>query len=441
MSTRNKHPTATVDEWARPAEEPEPSPFAWVSRVAEHFQVPEPIEARDFPDRGNINQHTYLILAGPPGRQQEYLLQRINQEVFTQPRHVMAAMVAAIRAQRSYLARNPLPDGTEWETITLIPTHDGCDYLELVDEHGLSVWRMMVRIPDATTYKSLGEIADPAHRLQVAYEAGRGLALYGDLTSEVDTSALVSPLPGYRDTRVYYDQFRAVLQGCRTPEEASAYLPADPVVRESTQHHFVVHLPEAERQRRLQDPELQPFIDLACRHAEFGLTLLRAMESGAIRTVAIHGDTKLDNFLFCTRTGRAKALVDLDTIMPHTWLADWGDMVRSLVNLAGEKEPDPGRVHVDMDVFRALAAGFLNTAREVTPAEVGRMVEAVQVIALELGVRFLTDYLRGDTYFRPCADDPPHINKIRAVAQLTLFRRLCRQADAMRECIATLPGA
>ena len=91
------------------------------------------------------------------------------------------------------------------------------------------------------------------------------------------------------------------------------------------------------------------------------------MESGRIRRLAIHGDTKLDNFLFSTRTGRVKALVDLDTIMPHTWLADWGDMVRSLVNVAGEKERDLSRVRVDMDVYRAVARGFLATAREVTP--------------------------------------------------------------------------
>ena len=100
------------------------------------------------------------------------------------------------------------------------------------------------------------------------------------------------------------------------------------------------------------------------------------MESGRIRRLAIHGDTKLDNFLFSTRTGRVKALVDLDTIMPHTWLADWGDMVRSLVNVAGEKERDLSRVQVDMDVYRAVARGFLSTAREVTPAEVDLMADA-----------------------------------------------------------------
>src|SRR5207248_3190594 len=105
-----------------------------------------------------------------------------------------------------------------------------------------------------------------------------------------------------------------------------------------------IHLPDEEYYARVDDPELQPFIELARRERDFAMTLLHGMDSGAIRRVAIHGDTKLDNFLFCDRTGRAKALIDLDTIMPHSWLADWGDMVRSLVNVAGEKERDLSKV-------------------------------------------------------------------------------------------------
>jgi Ser/Thr protein kinase RdoA (MazF antagonist) len=152
--------------------------------------------------------------------------------------------------------------------------------------------------------------------------------------------------------------------------------------------------------------------------------------------VAIHGDTKLDNFLFSGETGRVKAMVDLDTIMPHTWLADWGDMVRSLVNVAGERERDLRRVVVDMDIYRALARGFLRTARKVTPAEVELMADAVEIIALELGTRFMTDHLRGDTYFKLSPTDPPDLNKVRGMAQLTLFERLGDIGEAARRCIA-----
>jgi hypothetical protein len=296
----------------------------------------------------------------------------------------------------------------------------------------------MVKIPESRTYKSLGAIALPAERLRVAGEAGRGLALWGDLTCAMRTDDLENPLPGYRDTRLYYDQLRAVLAGCRTAEEAGTLVPADPALRHSTGEHFLVHLDERERRRRLEDPELGPWIDLVREEEAFGTSLLEGMESGRIRRLAIHGDTKLDNFLFSTRTGRVKALVDLDTIMPHTWLADWGDMVRSLVNVAGEKERDLARVAVDMDVYRAVARGFLSTARAVTEAEVGLMADAPQVIALELGLRFLADHLRGDSYFKLGPADPPDLNRVRALAQLTLFRRLRERADEAKRFVEDL---
>src|SRR5207249_511764 len=142
--------------------------------------------------------------------------------------------------------------------------------------------------------------------------------------------------------------------------------------------------PKEEHCRRLNETFLQPFIRLAKDNQAYALTLLTEMESGRIRTCAIHGDTKLENFLFCNRTQRAKALVDLDTIMPHTWLSDWGDMVRSLVNVAGEKETDLDKVQVDLKVYESLARGFLSTFGEIAAAELELMVDAVQIIALEL---------------------------------------------------------
>lgn len=95
-------------------------------------------------------------------------------------------------------------------------------------------------------------------------------------------------------------------------------------------------------------------------------------------------------------------------------------------------------MRVDTDVFRAVARGFLSTAREVTPAEVDLMVDAPQILALELGLRFLADYLRGDTYFKLGPADPPDLNRARALAQLTLFRTLRERADEARRFIGDL---
>jgi hypothetical protein len=412
-------------------------PLAQASRLAARFRLARPVEVHDFPEKGNINQHTFLVFAGTPGPR-EYILQRINEHVFTRPRSVMRAMIASIEAQRASMAAAGLVPGEEWDTITLVDTTAGEPYLDVLNHRGGSCWRLMDRIPESFTHKSLGAIADPLERLRVAFEAGRGLALYGDLTCGMRTDDLENPLPGYRDTRLYYDQLRSVLAGHRTPDAAAALLPADPTVRHSTEEHFLVHLEEPEYRRRLDDARFRPFVDLVRCEEAFGVSLLEGMESGRIRRVAIHGDTKLDNFLFSTRTGRVKALVDLDTIMPHTWLADWGDMVRSLVNVAGEKERDLSRVQVDVEVYRAVARGFLSTARRVTAAEVALMADAPQIIALELGLRFLLDYLRGDSYFKLGPADPPDLNRARAMAQLTLFLRLRERRDEARRFVEEL---
>lgn len=403
--------------------------------IASFFRIPRPVSAVDFKDKGNMSHEMYLISAGADDRPSEYLLQRMNNDVFTNPHGVVDAMEACTAAQRAYLETHPLPEGACWDTLTLVPAAHGGPVLEVVDEDSISFWRMMVRIGGCVSYKSLEQVGDRESQLRLAEQAGRGLALFGDLTSGIRASELTNPLPGYRDTRVYYAQLDSVMGGSRTLNDAMRFLPDDEVVRESTQFHFLVHLEDGPYRARMEDPELQPYIDIALENRELALTLLRLKERGAIRTVAIHGDTKLDNFLFDADSGAVRALVDLDTIMPHTWLADWGDMARSLVNVVGEKEPDLSRVRVDLDVFKALGRGFLSTAREVTENEVALMVEAVQILALELGVRFLADYLRGDSYFKIGPDDPPELNKTRAMVQLTLFQRLADHAAEMRDCI------
>ncbi len=392
--------------------------IADIEWIASQFRITGPISVASFPGKGNINLHTYEVNADG----NEYLLQKVNSDVFTMPHRVMKSMVASISAQQDSL--NVGKGDPLWNPIELVPTERGGNYLDLTDEHGWSVWRMMVRIPESISYKSLGEVAGRGAQLKLAEEVGRGLAIYSDLTSSIAPDSVEGSLPGYRDTPNYYAQFHSVMECKRTLAEASEFLPEDPILRESTQQHFLVALDSAEYMARKSDPELVPYIELVEDREPFALGLWAAIADGRIRNTLIHGDTKIENFLFCPNTGKVKALVDLDTIMPFTWLADYGDLQRSMVNVSGEKERDLSKVLVDRDVYEAVAKGFLSTAEEVTDAEVSMMVSAVQAITLELGLRFLTDYLRGDTYFRLGPEDPADLNRVRAMVQLTLYRRL-----------------
>jgi len=290
------------------------------------------------------------------------------------------------------------------------------------------VWRLMHLISDVASYKSLSQVRN-GKGLETAEEMGRGLALTSDFANEMSVEGLATSLPGYRDAVGYYRQFHSVLAGRQSLEEVRG-LPEDPEVLESTQHLYTLAIdPEEARQRR-EDPEIAPYIELALAHEEKALCLQKGIQSGELRKVAIHGDTKIENFLFCAKTGRVRSLVDLDTIMPYTWLADWGDMVRSLINVAGEKERDTEKIQVNKEVYEAVSRGFLGTVQGATAAELELMVPAVQAITLELGVRFLTDYLRGDNYFALSPPlDAPDLNKVRGICQLTLFKRLLESAD------------
>lgn len=412
--------------------------LALAREVAARFAIAEPIQVTDFPEKGNINYQTFAVTARGAEGPARFLLQRINDQVFTRPRSVMAAMIACIEAQRRNVAAGALQAGEEWEPITLVPTREGSPYLEVPGGPAAGCWRLMVHIEGTRSYKSLSELADPAQRLLTAEQAGAGLALFGTLAQGIAFDELVSPLPGYRDTRVYYDQLLSVLAGHRTLAQAAHHLPADPEVRQATQQHFLVHLPEAEYRRRVDHPEVQPFLALLRENGEAALLLATEMKAGRVRRSAIHGDTKLENFLFDARTGRVRALVDLDTVMAQTWLSDWGDMVRSLCNVAGEKEADLERVQIDLGIFGAVARGFLRSARNVTARELELLVDGVQIVALELGMRFLTDYLRGDSYFQLGPGDPPDLNKIRGLCQLTLFQRLRARDAELRASILRL---
>jgi len=399
--------------------------------IVTQFQVSDQVEVLPFPGKGNINLHTYEIKV----EGLSYLLQKVNSSVFAFPYRVMNGMCQSIQAQRESLKVSSVEN---WEPIELVPTKEGKDFLDLTDEHGWSVWRLMVKIPDSCSFKSLSELPDRDKQLELAEEIGKGLAIYSDLTSSIDASTFEGSLPGYRDTALYFAQFHSVLAGNRSMGDALALMPEDPVLKTSAGPHFVVSCPDEVYESRLNDPEVKRCIELIKSRERFAMQLWEAMRVGLIRNTLIHGDTKIENFLFDTKSLTVKSLVDLDTIMSFTWLADYGDMLRSMVNVAGEKESNPENIQVDKEVFKSVTKGFLKTSNQVTLAEIELMFASIQIITLELGVRFLTDYIKGDTYFMLGEGDPEDLNKIRGIAQITLFERLVEFENEAIEFIRSL---
>jgi hypothetical protein len=146
-----------------------------------------------------------------------------------------------------------------------------------------------------------------------------------------------------------------------------------------------------------------------------------------------HNDTKFNNVLLDDATGEGVCVIDLDTVMPGLVLYDFGDMVRTTTSPAGEDERDLSKVTMRLPLFEALVRGYLSTAGEfLTPAERQQLVLAGQLITFEIGVRFLADYLNGDTYFK--THRVGH-NLDRARTQFRLLESMEQQADAMERVV------
>jgi len=412
-------------------------PQSQVRRIADCFEISESFQVYDFVGKGNIHTHTFLVVSHETGQKREYLLQMLNSDVFPNPDSVMDVWITCTQAQQKSLELGMLEEKTSWKIIQLIPTREGQKYLKIEDAGGFQFWRLMVRIPNVRSYKSLGEIHSAEKRIEIAEETGKGLAIFQTLTAGIDPKSICEPLPGYRNTALYYAQLDSVLQNARTLEDASLHMPSDPILRMQTGRHFLVRLNPGKYRQRMAQKQVRLLVALALDNRAYCLGLQKALTDGLLRKTIVHGDTKLDNFLFDLHTDKVKALVDLDTVMAHTWLSDWGDMARSLVNVQGEDRTNDA-CEIDIEVFKALARGFTGLAPQLSGNEMDLMVDAARIMALELGVRFLADYLRGDTYFTLDADAPEDLNRRRAAVQFSVFQKLGETAAESGQYIKEL---
>jgi len=176
----------------------------------------------------------------------------------------------------------------------------------------------------------------------------------------------------------------------------------------------------------------------ALAHRELAAVLPPLLASGAVPARIAHNDAKSSNVLLDERTGKALCVVDLDTVMPGSALYDFGDLVRSATSPTAEDEPDTTRVGARLELFEGLAEGFIEEAGGIlTRAERGLLVLAGRIITFEQAVRFLTDHLDGDRYYR--TGYPGH-NLVRCRTQLALLASLERLEARFREVVGKVMG-
>ena len=360
--------------------------------IAERFDLGGPIESIHSLPGGHIND-SYRVDVRPTGAVSlsSFLLQRVNPLVFPRPDLVMENVANVTRHLASRLAAAGVVDRHR-RALVLIPTLAGGDCVTTADG---ACWRVFRFIAETVVHEHVRGPDD-------AGAAGRAFGEFLRLLADYDGPPLHETIPGFHDTVARFARLEAAVR-------------ADPCGRANAARPEIVAVMAV---RGLVD-RLPPLV-----------------AAGGIPVRIVHNDAKLANVLLDRRTNEALCVIDLDTVMPGLLLHDFGDLVRSVTSPTAEDEADLARVGVQEPLFKALAGGFLKAVGVVlTRAERDNLVFGGQVITLEQAVRFLTDHLEGDRYYR--TSRPDH-NLIRCRTQLKLFTTITETKPVLDAIVARL---
>jgi len=351
--------------------------------AAHQFKPQGKVVAIEEYGNGNVND-TFLVTLDSK-KEKYFILQRINTQVFRQPELVMLNMRTFTEHVRHRLQRAPLSPDRRWEMVSVLLSKDGQDHW--IDPGG-AFWRAISFIDGAQSFDTIEDI-------EHAKEVGFALGMFHNLLSDLPSEKLTDTLEGFHITPGYlhhYDQVLAQKGPSKSPEVDYAL-------------QFIV-------ERR-----------------DWAKVLENAKKQGILRLRPIHGDPKVDNVMIDNATGQAISIVDLDTVKPGLVHYDIGDCLRSGCNPLGEETEQWERVRFDPELCQAIMQGYLPLARDfLTENDYKYLYDAIRLISFELGLRFFTDYLEGNVYFK--VNHQEH-NLARALVQFKLTESIESQATAI----------
>lgn len=345
--------------------------------VAENFRIMGEVTDISPYGEGHIN-HTFLVTT----TEKRYILQGMNTDIFKNPRSLMNN----IREVTEYLT------GIGQETLEIVLTKSGETFLD-----GAPCYRVFKFIDGAVTYQSVDN-AD------VFRNSGRAFGEFQNFLADFDASKLTETIEKFHDTPDRFEKFKEALSSDIAGRAAGC----------------------------------KSETDFFLSHADTYGKIMAGLADGSVPLRVTHNDTKLNNILMDKETGKARAIIDLDTIMPGSMLFDFGDSIRFGASTAAEDEKDLSKVNFDISLFRAYSEGFCDAVRgSITLAEKELLPYSAYLMTAECGMRFLTDYLSGDTYF---SIKYPEHNLVRARTQIKLAGEIEKRFSDMADIIKDILG-
>lgn len=351
-------------------------------QAAAAFAFDRPVGEAERFGAGHIND-TFAVWAAD--RSKRWILQRINTDTFTDP----AGLMENVTGVTAYLRRQIIERGgdPDRETLNVIPTLDGKAYY--TDTEG-GAWRAYIFVEGTVCLQKVENERD-------FYTAAETFGNFQNQLAGYPAATLHETIARFHDTPNRYANFEKALA-------------ADVMGRAKDVGPEIAFI-------RAREADCRVLVD--------------QLAAGVLPLRVTHNDTKLNNVLIDQETGKGICVIDLDTVMPGLSAYDFGDSIRFGANDCAEDEPDQSKVHFSLHLYKVFAEGYLAAASSaMTEAERRSLPWGAKLMTLECGIRFLTDYLEGDHYFKISRPDQ---NLDRARTQFTLVQGMEREFDAMTQ--------
>ncbi len=335
---------------------------------------------------GHINR-TYLAVYNVNGETKRYIVQQINSKLFDPVENLMSNIELVTEFNRAKIKANG--GDPDRESLTIVRTKDNKTFYKRDED---SYFRVYIFIENTVAYQTVSNDKD-------FYYSAIAFGNFAKLLSEFDASKLYEIIPNFHNTKKRFNDFKKAV--------------AEDILDRAK--------------------ECQEEIKFVMEREHYYGQLVDKIESGEIPLKVTHNDTKLNNVLLDDKTGEPVAVIDLDTIMPGTLCYDFGDSIRFGCNPCEEDEKDLSKVNFRFDLYKVYLDGYLTALGDgITQVEKDNLALGSIMMTIECGMRFLADYLSGDTYFKTSR---PGQNLDRCRTQFKLVSDMEKMFDEMNALV------